>query len=410
MRPTTNFVNRGNGRYSLEAPDSLVAIEVDRVMRDRSGGLRCELTVRCDAPAASTIDSNVLWSSDLTLSDPRAKSDLVRQLESRLKGPELDWSLLLDRLGMCVRDEERIGEPAILLRDAAKPAPDEQLEVDGLTILKRHPTILFGDGGTAKSYLALYLAGRLDRIGLKVGLFDWELRAEDHRLRLGRLFGEAALPSVVYARCERPLVDEIERLAGVIDEFGLDYIILDSIGFACSDAPEAAEVAADYLRALRSLGIGSLNLAHVTKGHGGDQKPFGSAFWHNGARSTWFVKLVGGKPGDSKITLSLVNRKANLGPRQLPIGFEVQFETDKTTFSRVGLAGVPSKPTIIARVTAALRGGPMTVRELVDALGVKADSVQRAIRRAVKGGQLIRLEAEHGMPIQFRLPEIAKAA
>jgi len=61
-------------------------------------------------------------------------------------------------------------------------------------------------------------------------------------------------------------------------------VILDSVAFACEGPPEAAETAAAYYWALRLLGVGSTSIAHITKAEGGDQKPFGSAFWHNGAR------------------------------------------------------------------------------------------------------------------------------
>ncbi|MGE0706166.1 MAG: hypothetical protein AB7P22_19775, partial [Vicinamibacterales bacterium] len=63
----------------------------------------------------------------------------------------------------------------------------------------------------------------------------------------------------------------------------LDFAIYDSVAFACDGPPEAAEVAADYFRAVRSIGIGSLHVAHVSKAENADQRPFGSAFWHNGA-------------------------------------------------------------------------------------------------------------------------------
>ena len=69
---------------------------------------------------------------------------------------------------------------------------------------RRHPTIIFGDGGATKSYTALYLAGRMAEQGMVVALFDWELAGEDHRDRLERLFG-VLMPQVYYARCERPL-------------------------------------------------------------------------------------------------------------------------------------------------------------------------------------------------------------
>lgn len=410
MNCERRFSRAGEGRYVLDVSDYCLTLDLERVKRDRFGALRGELTVRCDLPGAATIDGNLAWSGEVTISDNRGRADVLRALESRVTARGLDWSLLLDELGMRVRAAERTGEPAILLRDAKRPAPDEQLRIDGLALPKRHPSIIFGDGGSAKSYLALYVAGRLAQSGLRVALFDWELEAEDHRLRLEHLFG-ADMPAVVYARCSRPLVHEADRLARIRHEHRLDFAVFDSIGFACDGPPEAAEVAGAYLRTVRSLGIGSLNLAHISKAEGGDQKPFGSAFWHNGARMTWFAKLADGNPGDSEITLGLFNRKHNLGPRLPAVGFGVRFETNTTTFTRVNLADVSdlaSKLSTFERITAALKRGPLTVAALADELDAKPDTVERTVRRWVSKGRLVRLEAHSGTPTRYGLAEFRR--
>jgi hypothetical protein len=190
------FSRVGESRYVLSVPDYCVVLDVDRVKRNKWGALGGELTARCSLAGATTIDGDLLWSGEVSFSDNRGKADLTRQLCARAKTGDLDWLALMDELGMRVRDAERAGEPAVLLRDVARPAPDQALKVDGLTVLKKHPVIVFGDGGSAKSYLGLNLAGRLEQTtGMKVGLFDWELGAEDHRLRLEQTDSDRAGPS-----------------------------------------------------------------------------------------------------------------------------------------------------------------------------------------------------------------------
>lgn len=405
------FTRCGESRYVLDVADLCIVLDVDRVRRDRWGALRGELTIRCDLPGATTIEG-VLWSGELSFTDTRAKLDITRQLDARAKARDLDWSILVDELGMRVRDAERAGQPAVLLRDVAKPTPDEQLAVDGLRLLKKHPVVIFGDGGSAKSYLALYLAGRLDQTGLKVGLFDWELGAEDHRERLERLFGDR-MPGVFYVRCTRPLTQEVDRITRVIHTHRLDYAILDSIAFACDGPPEAAEVAADYLRATRSLGIGSLHLAHVSKAENADQRPFGSTFWHNGARATWCAKLADANPGSETITIGLFNRKANLGPLLPAVGFSICFANNQTKFSRVNLADVESlaaKLSTYERIVHALARGPLTVAELAGELDAKVDTVEKTVRRWATKGNLVRLEAQSGMPTRYGLAERRRAS
>src|SRR6185503_1093343 len=107
--------------------------------------------------------------------------------------------------------------------------------------------------------------------------------------------------------------------------------------------PEAAEVAGRYFQSVRSLGaIGTVHIAHVTKAlEGSDLKPFGSAFWHNGARSTWNVKRADAPPGDDVVSIALHHRKANLGRRMPSIGFEFFFASERTTVRRIDPAGVP---------------------------------------------------------------------
>ena len=130
--------------------------------------------------------------------------------------------------------------------------------VDGLTLPRQHPSILFGDGGTGKSYIALYVAGRIAEQDISVALFDWELAGEDHRDRLERLFSDG-MPRVLYCRCERPLVYEVDRLRRIVRDKGVQYAVYDSVAFASDGPPEAAEVAGRYFRAVRQIGGGSLH-------------------------------------------------------------------------------------------------------------------------------------------------------
>ena len=414
MNLERRFSRAGEGRYVLEVPDYCVVLDVDRVKRNRWGALGGELTVRCSLSGASTIDGDLLWSGDVSFSDTRGKADLARQLDARAKTSDLDWPVLLDELGMRVRDAEREGEPAVFLRDVAKPPPDQLLQVDGLTLLRKHPVIIFGDGGSAKSYLALNLAGRIEQTtGMRVGLFDWELGAEDHRLRLEHLFGADRMPGIVYARCSKPLVHEVDRLTRIVQDHRLNYVILDSVAFACDGPPEAAEVAGNYMRAVRSLGVGSLHLAHVSKAEGADQKPFGSSFWHNGARMTWFVKLSEGRPAASEITIGLFNRKANLGPRLKAVGYTIRFDEDRTQFAQVDLADVSdlaSKLTIYERITAALKTGPMTIAALAEGIDAKPATVEKTVRRWTEKGNLVRLAAKNGVPTRYGLAALRTAS
>jgi len=66
--------------------------------------------------------------------------------------------------------------------------------------------------------------------------------------------------------------------------------------------------------AARQIGIGAMHIGHIGRS-GDDQKPFGSVFWHNGARCTWYVQLAKESPDDRVLQIGLYNRKANLGKK-----------------------------------------------------------------------------------------------
>jgi hypothetical protein len=405
MNVERRFTRCSDSRYVLDVSDLCVVFDADRVKRDRWGALRCELTVRCDLPGAATIDGT-LFSGEVNLSD-RTRQELPRQLLARSKSKDVDWSLLLDELAIRVRDAERIGEPAVVLRDVSRPSPDEMVQVSGLRLPIRHPSILFGDGASGKSYLALFIAGEMQRAGHRVGIFDWELDAADHRERLERLFGDD-LPALVYSRCNKALIHEADRLARVVHAHRLNYAILDSIGFACPGPPEAAEHATEYMRALRSLGIGTLNLAHVSKaGEAAEYRPFGSTFWHAGARMTWFAKNES-LPGGDGFTVGLFNRKNNLGPPLPAVGFDVDFSDSRTRFTRSNLSAtetLAARLSTYERVASVLKGGPKTIAQLTEALDGKTATVDKTVRRWVSKGHLVRLEAHEGIPTRYGLAE-----
>ena len=165
-------------------------------------------------------------------------------------------------------------------------------------------------------------------------------------------------------------------------------MILDSVAFACDGPPEAAEVASRYFQAVRQLGIlGSLHIAHTTKGDHADKKPFGSVFWHNGARSTWFVKLAEAIPGGNVVTIGLYNRKANLGGLRPSVGFEVTFDEDRTRFRRVDVADVQDLAVELplwVRMKHAVAHRPMTLAALAEELEANVGSLDKAAKRKSK--------------------------
>jgi hypothetical protein len=392
------FERLAEDRYSLSVLQSGIVIEADRLRREH-GELIGELAVRCKLPGIRTYDGN-LSIADFNFSSARARSERARLLADRSGTKEIDWPGILEELCQRTLAEERNGRPAVDLRELDRPAPDDSMKVEGVVLPRRHPGIIFGDGGAAKSYTGLYLSGRLAEQGLNVALFDWELAGEDHRDRLERLFG-IAMPRISYARCERALVYEADRLRRIVRDEKIDYAVFDSVAFACDGPPESAEVAGRYFRAVRQINIGSLHIAHITKSEGGDTKPFGSVFWHNGARSTWFAKLADASQDGKILHLGLFNKKSNLGQLLQPTGFKIAFTQDRTYFSRTDPADNPDlaeKMSIRQRIVHLLRDGSMPLDTLASELDSNPDTVRRTVRRhkeiftVLEGGQVALLQ------------------
>jgi hypothetical protein len=369
-------------RYEMRIPELGLVLEIDRLRRERSE-LFGELSVTCELPGARTVNGS-LSIADMNLSSARARQDRARLLADRANARGIDWLAIVEEFAQRVLQAERAGQPAIDLRDIPRPnTTDDMLEIEGLALPKRHPSIVFGDGGACKSYIALLVAGRLAEAGAKVALFDWELCPDDHRDRLERLFPDG-MPQIFYARCERPLVYEVDRLRRIAREKGIDYAVFDSIAFAADGPPEAAEVAGRYFRAVRQIGGGSLHLAHVSKGENADKKPFGSAFWHNGARSTWYAQLSEGSADSDVLQVGLFNRKTNLGRLRPAVGFSITFTEDVTTFRKANVADNPElarQLPVRQRMIHHLRRGPFSYEQIAEDIKADVETVKRTVRR-----------------------------
>jgi hypothetical protein len=383
MTPTQDFIDGGDGCYRLEVPGPGIVLTVGRLAR-HSGDLIGELTVTCDLPGAKRVNGDgPLLIGNLNFSSITARESRAKMLAKRAEAGDFDWFGTLEYFCQRVIEAERTGAPAVLLRDVPKPALDATWTIHGVPILREHPMGIFGDGGGFKTTLADAIAGELVRRDVPTLIADWETTEGDHREKLEQLFG-ADMPGVLYARCEWPLTHEADRLRRLIVAHGVQYVILDSVAFGCDGPPEAAEAAAEYFRALRRLRVGALLVAHVTKSENGDQRPFGSAFWHNGLRSSWFVKRSEADGNASEATVGLFHRKCNAGPLLPARGLRFTFNNGRITIQPTDLAesdDFAGKLPLWQRAKAVLGKGPLTIPELANELDAKLDTVIKATNR-----------------------------
>ena len=81
---------------------------------------------------------------------------------------------------------------------------------------------------------------------------DWEWDQGEHRLRLEQMFGDMPR-GLFYWRCDRPLAQLGDAIRRVVRRNRIEYLVVDSIAYACGHAPEAADTAANYKRAVDRL-------------------------------------------------------------------------------------------------------------------------------------------------------------
>lgn len=393
MRPPPVFRQVGESHYQLTIAESGIVLEVDRLRRERHE-LVGELTAICPLAGAHAVTPDgLIHLADFNLSSATARTLRAKLLRERSEA-DLDWATWLEHLCLQTIRAERTGTPARPLAQYQRRGESPTWDLHGWRLPRHHAAILFGDGGSLKSYLALYAAGRISAQGTPCLYCDWELDGEDHHERLCALFGDA-VPTVHYLRCDRPLIDEADRIRREAGRLGVEYLVCDSVGFATPGPPESAEMATQYFRAVRQIGVGgSLHLAHSTKAStDGDPsrkpifrglKPFGSVFWHNSARSTWYARRADETDDTSQVIVGLYHQKANTGPLLHPVGLSVSFAPGKTSLAPADLADSSELSVGLSlrqRITAALRSGPKTIVALADELGAKKDSVEKALRR-----------------------------
>jgi len=281
------------------------------------------------------------------------------------------------------------------LRDAQEPAAAGWAMKP--ILLARDPVILFGDGGALKSYTSLAAAIALqsglamtDEVeparAFRVAYLDFEWNAWPHHRRLRAMCGPGKLPDILYVPCQTggPLSHQVERLQRIFQEHRIDYAVLDSVGLACDGPPEEAASALGFFQSLNRLEVGSALIAHTNR-EGDTSKPFGSAYWHNSARMTWYVKRERAN-GASSVDVGLYNRKSNDGAlRPEPIGLHFEFSESSTTVTSRNVTSVTeqleAQSLLRDRMAQAVIDFPKTAAELAEELSVPVNTVVQTAKR-----------------------------
>lgn len=380
--------------YRVTWEDQGIVAEAEWVEQD-GRELTCELSVKSTRAMS---EGWLLAPASFNLSAPRTRQSLAGQLKEH--DPDMPWAGMIEQLVLGVRERHRRGEPTIDMRLYAVPdAPlwhvEPLLETGG-------PTVLYGDGDTGKTTLAIALAvtaasgtpvlGTLRANPAPVLFLDYEGSPATFRSRLGAMCegADIPIPEVHYRREYASLQESARQIRREVEAIGARTVIVDSIGIACGGAPEAADVTLAFFRAVDSLRTPCFLIDHITKNGGDDQgKAYGSVYKHNRPRLTWQVSSKLDREGTRIVAMrSLKHNDFGALPRlTYRVAFEVDANKNPTKIS-IGWADAGADPGVAdallrgwPRLDAALRGGGLTPLELASLTDQGVATVERTLRR-----------------------------
>jgi hypothetical protein len=146
------------------------------------------------------------------------------------------------------------------------------------------------------------------------------------------------------------------------------------------------------------MNVGGNAVAHVRKDGRNPTEtetyPFGSIFWHNSACCTWFIKDAEATTEGTTKTIGLYNKKMNLSAKLPAVGFAIDFDPDRTSFSSADVRDVSELAASLPlwqRIKEEVRHGPHTIADCQRARAherreLRADRAQ-AKERVHEGGR-----------------------
>lgn len=273
-------------------------------------------------------------------------------------------------------------------------------------------SVFYGEGGTGKSLIALGLAvsvasgfpifGHTPHTVGPVVYFDYEDDASVHEERLAAILRGtgAELQHPIY---HRPLVAKVSSsqasMRRSIGDTGAVLSVLDSIGMGRGGNANTAEDTVRMFRALRSLGVPTLAIDHVTKEdkrEGSTITPYGSVYTINSARLLWGAVVADGPTTDTRKYLNLKNTKANRVAIHDPLGMSIDYhnriegksrwleEVGFETYDQWWTTQTPDTWELIFAHMVSHPEEPFTINELELLVDASRSAIEKALQRNEK--------------------------
>jgi len=353
-------------------------------------------------------------------------------LAKRIGASDTNWFDLVSSACTIVHYQWTAPPPAVGAQDAAlRSVGPIDWVLPGL-ILAGETSMLYGDGASAKSMLALLIAicvslgielpwGARPTKRLRVAYLDWETNDVTFGRRLRRLCDglEVPVPSnedLVYmgtiagdtnAPVLGMLADEVDSLRTYISRERIGLVVADSVGFMLNGKLSDDDVARAAINNLRLLGGSVTRLAvhHVSRDSALRQgnarvDPFGSIYFRNGARSGFEVRKSEEQSSKNEMHLGLYQHKANDGALGEPFALRVHFIPDGAVrFEKCAMYEAPDlaqRAPLQQQVLEVLQQhGPSDSRKVAYLIGrtdqAGQESVRVTLNKLQKSGQVMQV-------------------
>jgi hypothetical protein len=286
------------------------------------------------------------------------------------------------------------------------PAPDI---IAGI-IPADFPSSIYGAGGQLKSYLAVYamlcvvsgqpfLGRPADRS--PVIFVDYELDAKTTARRARQIAKGMGLPGIpsglVYVNASRPLLSLVEQLYIDIEQGGVGWVVIDSLGLAIAGDNQAEAGVIAVMGALRGLDVATTVVDHQAKAQQGQdyssKEAFGSVYKSNLVRGSWQLYAPKDQGPDRSIRdLAMRQAKWSFGPDAATIGIRATFADDSVKFEEIDLSTSASLTVMAStkdRLIQAVNDDPgSTAETLADVTGMAISTVRNALTELRAGGRL----------------------
>src|SRR5215218_2121317 len=298
---------------------------------------------------------------------------------------------------------------AVKFSDMEVPGPRRYLLKD--LILAAYVTLLYGDGGVAKSLLALALAVavaggsgkwlRREVESCSVLFMDFELDSEEQARRVYQLCRGQGLNTppedlLYMSALGHPAREAFTVALEACKEHGVRLMVVDSLGPALQgDAEAARDVIGFFQKSIepfRAEGIAILIIDHQSRLQQGQsyqsKGAFGSVFKTNLVRSV--IQAQATVRGEGTLTVRLRQKKHNFGPLAEPFGVKLSFTEEAVSLEAVELdaSELAEEATLNStdRVKLALENGPAYPWEIAEHTGLAVKTVKNVLTGLRKQG------------------------